>query len=144
MPNAYTPRHFHTVTPYLIVPDPDGVIAFAQAVFGAELGVRMAMPDGSVGHAQIRIGDSMVQLGGSSEQWPAMPAALHVYVPDVDATHAKALEAGARELQPPKDQFYGERSSGVVDACGNQWFIATKTEDLTMEEIARRAAESDF
>ena len=141
MPNDYTPNDFHTVTPYLIVPDPSQVIAFAKEVFGAE--ERMSMKDdtGQVRHAEIRIGDSVVEMGGVTEQWKAMPAALHVYVPDVDATHAKALAAGGTELHAPMDQFYGERSSGVADPAGNQWFIATKTEDLTMEEMERRAAE---
>jgi PhnB protein len=135
------PDGYHTVTPYLIVDDADGVIAFAQRAFDAELMHRSLGPDGGVMHAEIRIGDSRVMLGQANAQWPAMPAMLHLYVPDVDTVYRRALGAGARSVREPATQFYGDRSGGVADAAGNQWWIATRVEDVPPEEIARRAVE---
>jgi uncharacterized glyoxalase superfamily protein PhnB len=98
------------------------------------------MPDGKVMHAEVRIADSLVLLAEASEQFPAMPSMLSVYVEDVDATYAKAVAAGATPVRPPADQFYGDRSGGVKDQGGNQWWFATHIEDVEPDEIARRAA----
>jgi len=136
----YIPQGFHTVTPYLIVSDASGLIEFTQAVFDATEIVRVPGTHGRIRHAQIRIGDSPVEMADGQDEWPAMPASLHVYVPDVDAVYMRALAAGADVLLEPQDQFYGERSASVRDPWKNVWHIATKTEELSMEEMKKRAA----
>jgi uncharacterized glyoxalase superfamily protein PhnB len=88
----------------------------------------------------VRIGDSVVMVGGAGDAWPAVPSALNLYVPDVDATYKAAVAAGATSKDEPADQFYGDRRATVVDLAGNQWFIATHVEDVPPEELERRAA----
>src|SRR5206468_3698463 len=101
---------------------------------------RSEMPDGTVMHAEVRIGDSVVMLGETRDASSATPACLYMYVPDVDAVYARAVQAGGVSISEPRDQFYGDRSGGVKDACGNQWWIATHKEDVPADELARRAA----
>lgn len=115
---------FRTVTPYLAVPGADGLLDFVKRAFGAEELLRAPMGGGSL-HAEVRIGDSMVMIGGAGPDWqgPATPAAIHLYVPDADAAHARAVAAGGTQVAPPEDKPYGERSSHLRDAWGNQWFI---------------------
>lgn len=115
---------YHTVTPYLIVPGVSAVIAFAERAFGAEETQRHARPDGSIAHAEMRIGDTIVMLGEPTDEWAAMPASLNLFTDEVDATYARALEAGATSLRAPEDQPYG-RSAGVRDASGNHWWMST-------------------
>ena len=134
------PAGYHSVTPYLIVDGAARLIEFMQQAFGAEEIYRSAKPDGTLGHCQVRIGDSMVELADGNEQWKTMRSALHLYVPDTDATFRRAIEAGATSLFEPADMFYGDRSGGVVDPAGNHWYIATRKEELSEEEIERRAA----
>jgi PhnB protein len=133
------PDGYHSVTPYLTVRGAARLIEFLKQAFGAEEMYRMPMPDGTVGHAEIRIGDSRIMMGEASEQWPPMPASLYFYVPDADAVYARALEAGAESVMALADQFYGDRHGGVRDPSGNVWWIATHIEDVSPEEIARRA-----
>ena len=134
------PDGYHTVTPYLVVPDVAAELAFLERAFGAEITFKMEGPDGSVSHAEARIGSSMVMLGRASEKWTPMPCMLYLYVEDTDAAYARAVEAGGESIMEPADQFYGDRNGGVKDAYGNQWWIGTHVEDLTPEEMARRAA----
>jgi PhnB protein len=142
------PEGYHSVTPYLIVKGAAKAIEFYKQAFGAtELG-RMTAPDGKIGHAEIQIGDSRVML---ADEFPEMdsrgpeslgstPVMIHLYVEDVDAVAKQATAAGARELRPVKDQFYGDRSGMFADPFGHQWNIATHVEDLSAEEIGKRAA----
>lgn len=130
---------FHTVTPYLIVQGAERLIEFMKQAFGAEEIYRSPKPDGTLGHCQVRIGDSMVELADGNEQWQPAPATLHLYVPDTDATFERAIQAGATQLFAPSDTFYGDRSGAVVDPSGNRWFIATRIENLSDEEVHRRA-----
>jgi len=135
------PDGYHTVTPYLIVEGASRLIDFAKQVFGAEETFRMPGPGGGVMHAEIRIGDSMVMLADASgAENPPMPAMIHLYVPDVDAAYKRAIGAGASSVREPQDQFYGDRSAGVIDALGNRWWIATHIEDVPPEELERRTA----
>jgi PhnB protein len=124
------PAGYHTITPYLVVQDAPGLIEFAKRTFGAEELFRTIGSAGGV-HAELRIGDSMVMMGGGGTglkwQGDAMPTALHVYVPDVDDAHSRAVEAGGATIQPPTDQPYGERGSSLKDPFGNFWYIATAT-----------------
>jgi PhnB protein len=100
----------------------------------------MPGPDGSIGHSEIRVGDSMIMLSSAREQWKAMPTMIHLYVEDCDAVYAKAVEAGAETVMPLADQFYGDRSGGVKDVAGNLWWIATHKKDISEEEMKRHAA----
>lgn len=135
------PEGYHTVTPYLLVDDAAGLIPFLERAFEAKLLGRYDAPDGRLAHASLQIGDSKVMMGQAAGEWPAMPALLHLYVEDTDAVYSRAMEAGARSIREPADQFYGDRSGGVVDPAGNQWWISTHVEDVSDEEIARRHEE---
>lgn len=134
------PDGYHTVTPYLVVDDASAILSFIERAFGGTVLSRYLSPDGRVMHAEAQIGDSRVMLGEAQEEWPGMPAMLHLYVEDVDAIYRQALEAGATSVREPQDMFYGDRSGGVRDAAGNQWWIATHVEDVSAEEMARRQA----
>ena len=138
----YKPDSYHSVTPYLVVREVTKLMDFLARTFGAAVVERMALPDGTILHAEMSIGDSRVMMGEARGEMKPMPATLYVYVPDVDATYAKALEAGAVSVRPPANQFYGDRSAGVRDACGNEWGIATHVEDVAPEEMQRRAAQA--
>lgn len=133
------PEGYHTVTPYIVVDDVDRLIDFLQAAFDAREKERIPTQAGPTGHAEVVIGDSHVMMGRTGEEIPALPCMLYVYVPDTDATYARALAAGASSLQEPADMFYGDRNASVKDPTGNLWTIATRQENLTPEELAERA-----
>jgi PhnB protein len=133
------PEGYHTVTSYLVVPGVTNLINFLKRAFNAAELHRMARPDGTIMHAEVKIGDSHVMLGEPMGQWPPMPCALYLYVNDTDATYKRALEAGATSLMEPADQFYGDRNAGVKDPSGNFWWIATHKEDVPPEELEKRA-----
>lgn len=133
--NRHRPEGFHAVTPYLIVGGVERLIAFLVEAFGAEAGERTTRPDGSVMHAQVRIDDAVLEMGEAQGEWQPMPAALHLYVEDADATYRRALAAGGASLYEPIDQPYGDREAGVRDPSGNLWFIATRRADVqSMQE----------
>jgi len=144
MPTAVkaVPDNYHTVTPYLTVKGVGSLIEFLERVFDATVLECMKTDDGTIRHAEARIGDSIVMMGEAGGEWKAMPACLYVYVPDVDAVYRRALKAGAISLREPADQFYGDRSGGVQDASGNQWWMATHVEDVPPDEMVRRAKEA--
>jgi PhnB protein len=123
----YVREGYPTVAAYIMVPDAGRVLEFARTVFGAEVIRSDQKEDGTLGHSEFRIGDSMVMLGDTGTEWPAMPAALHVYVPDVDRVWQLALDNGATSIREPADQPHGDRMGGVSDAAGNQWWIASMT-----------------
>jgi len=117
---------FHSLTPYIIVPGAGRFIEFMKDVFGAEEKLRVPTPDRSrIMHAEVKIGDSMIELSDGNEQYPARPAAIHVYVPETDGVYRRALEAGAASLHPVEEMPYEERSGSVRDPFGNHWYIAT-------------------
>jgi PhnB protein len=134
------PDGYHTVTPYLVVRDVPRLIEFLSQAFGATELMRAPRPDGSIMHAEVMIGNSRVMMGEPADASPPTPACLHLYVVDTDALYHLALQAGATSLREPTDQFYGDRMAGVQDPVGNQWWIATHTEDVPPAELARRAA----
>ena len=134
------PEGYHTVTPYLITEDPDAVLDFVERAFDAEVKEKMEMPGAGVVHASVLIGNSHVMMGRTREDYPAMPTMLYFYVEDCDAAYQKALDAGGESIQEPADQFYGDRTSGVRDSVGNQWWLGTHIEDVSPEEMARRGA----
>jgi len=137
------PEGYHTVTPYLVVDDADGLIEFLEHGLGATLLDRHDGPDGRMMHAALQLGDSKLMMGQASSEWRAMPAMIHLYVEDADALFRQAVAAGARVLREPEDQFYGDRSGGVEDPCGNQWWISTHVEDIPAEEMERRQRQSE-
>ncbi len=142
------PEGFSGVTPYLGIRRAAEAIEFYKKAFGAEQTMRLDMPDGSVGHAELRIGGSAIMLGTPCDETPMespdahkTSVGLHLYVEDVDSVFARAIAAGASEASPIKDQFYGDRSGSLRDPFGHIWFIATRKEDLSVEEIHQRAAQ---
>jgi PhnB protein len=133
------PDGYHTVTPYLIVPGADKLIDFLKQAFDAKEIQRMAQPDGTVMHAELRIGDSIIMMGDAAGESQQMPGSLHLYMNDTDAIYKRALRAGATSIMEPADQFYGDRMAGVKDAFGNTWWIATHIEDVSPEGMKKRA-----
>ncbi len=128
-PPAHMPPGFNAVTPYLIVDDPDGLVAFAKAAFAAEemKNERGSGPDGKTMHTAFRVEGCIIETGRAAGQWKALPAGIHLYVHDVDAAYARALKAGGLSLHAVRDMEYGERSGAVRDPYGNHWYIATYT-----------------
>jgi PhnB protein len=138
MPVRAIPEGYHTVTPYLIVSDADRLLTFMKSALNAQVKEEHRLPDGTVMHADVVIGDSHVMLGQANEKWRTMTGSILLYVPDVDATYQAALRAGAKSVQEVKDQFYGDRSGGVEDPTGVTWWISTHVEDVSPEELERR------
>jgi PhnB protein len=137
---AYQPDGYQSVIPYIHSSDAAKLIVFMKEVFDAKEIAVYPRPDGKIGHATFRIGDSVVELADGGADWPAMPCAMQVYVPDTDATYARALKAGAATLQPPATQFYGDRAASVRDSSGNHWYIASQVEVVSKEEVDKRLA----
>ena len=108
------------------------VISFLKRAFGAQELSKYASPDGVVHHAEIRVGDSVVEMGEAHGPYQPMQSMFYVYVPDCDAVYRRALAAGAKSIQEPADQPYGDRNSGVTDPFGNQWWIATHVKDVAV------------
>jgi len=133
------PEGYHTVTPYLIVHGVPTLIDFLVVAFGAKERLRLDNPDGSVSHAELELGDSVSMMGEASAEWKPLPGSIHLYVDDTDDLYARALKAGATSVREPADQLYGDRSAGVKDASGNYWWLATHVEDVSPEEMERRA-----
>jgi len=153
MPQAVPnpPPGYHTLTPYMTVRDARAAIAFYIKAFGAEKVLQLDMADGGVAHAEIRIGDSMVMLAEENEAWGnkspltlgGSPMFLMAYVDDVDAAFRRAIAAGATEVRPVVDQFYGDRSGTLKDPYGHQWTLSTHIEDVSEAEAQRRM-EAEF
>jgi len=127
---SHIPKGLHSVNPYLHPLRAEPVISFLKRAFGAEEIAKYASPDGVVHHAEIRVGDSVVEMGEAHGKYESMPAMFYLYVPNVDAVYRQAVAAGATSLQEPADQPYGDRSAGVEDAFGNKWYIATHVKDV--------------
>jgi PhnB protein len=143
------PEGYHSVTPYLICKGAADAIEFYKQAFGATELMRMPMPGGKLGHAEIRIGNSAVML---ADEFPEMDVrgpqslggtsvSLLIYVEDVDRAFPRAIQAGGKEVRPLMDQFYGDRSGTLEDPFGHKWTIATHKEDVPPEEMARRHEE---
>ncbi len=143
------PEGFHSVTAGLCVRGAAQAIAFYKRAFGATELMRMPAPDGSIMHAEIKIGDSVIflsdekpEMGRSSPQTLGSPSgALYIYVPDVAATFKRAVAAGAKERMPVTNMFWGDRFGEVADPFGHHWGLATHVEDVTPKEMNRRAQE---
>lgn len=140
--DSYRPANFHDITTGVRIKGAEEFLAFVQAAFGATVLAKHNSPEGAVSNAAFKIGDSTLECGEAHGEWGPRTCALHHYSEDCDAGFNRALAAGAKLFLPMKDQFYGDRSGGVIDPWGNHWYIATHKEDLTLEEIQRRAAQA--
>jgi PhnB protein len=140
------PEGYHTATPYLIVKNAGAALDYYARAFGATELMRMADPSGKVGHAEIKIGDSVIML---ADEFPEMghkspqtlggtTSSIMLYVDDVDTVFKRAISAGAKQVRPVEDQFYGDRSGFLEDPFGHQWAISTHTEDVSAEEMKQR------
>jgi PhnB protein len=142
------PDDYPRVTPYLIVDGAGAAIDFYSSVLGATERVRMAGPDGKVGHAELGIGDSVIMLADEHldmdvrgpQTVGGTPVTLHVYVEDADSVFERAIQAGAKALQPVEDKFYGDRAGQFEDPFGHRWNVSTHVEDVPPEEMSKRAA----
>jgi PhnB protein len=143
------PKGYHTVTPSIIVRDADRAIDFYKRALGAEELSRMKGPDGSIMHAEVKIGDSVIMLGEENEQWGTksplstngLTSSLHIYVDDADTVFAKAVKEGASVRYPLEDAFWGDRYGKITDPFGHEWGIATRVKDMTEEEMERAGKE---
>ncbi len=143
------PAGMHTITPHLVCEGAAAAMAYYQQAFNAEEIGRLAGPDGKIMHAHMRIGDSTIMLVDDFPEYGSLgpkalngsPVTLHLYVEDVDAAYAGAVEAGGMAKMPPQDMFWGDRYGMLVDPFGHHWAIATRQQDLSMEEITRAMAQ---
>ncbi len=144
------PAGYHTVTPYLVVNNAAAAIDFYQRAFAAKEIFRMDGPQGKIGHAELKIGDSMIMLSdempGAGNRSPqslgGTPVSIFLYLPDVDATFKQATSAGAKVEMPLADMFWGDRYGKLTDPFGHSWSLATHKEDVAPEEMSRRAKEA--
>jgi len=134
------PDGFHTVTPFLVVPDVSKLVSFIQQGLGGRCSNVMKSDDGVWRHATVRIGDSLLMLSSGTQLYEVRPATLHLYVDDVDSLYAKAIDAGAEKIESPTDQFYGDRRAGVRDHWNNHWWIASRVEEVDEADLKAREA----
>ena len=147
MPVSPIPDGYHSVTPYLIIKGAAKALEFYKKAFGAEELMRMPAPDGTIAHAEFKVGDSPIMVADENLQWGnrspqtlgGSAVIIHLYVNDVDKVSASTIAAGAKVLMPVADQFYGDRSGRFQDPFGHIWVISTHKEDLSPDEIAKRA-----
>lgn len=137
------PEGYHSVTPFVISRDTGRFLDFMTEAFGAEELARV-MVDGHIGHAESRIGDSVVMGFDAKEGWPDTPAFLRIYVPDGDATYRQALSAGATSVTEMTNMPWGDRVGRVRDPVGNLWWIMTRFEDVTPEEMEKRYGQQEY
>jgi len=134
------PDGYHSVTPYLTVRGAAKIIEFLKQAFGARFSHEpIKRPDGTLMHAQVIIGDSRIMIAEENEMAKATTSTMYLYVPNVDSVFKQAVKAGGQTIMEPMDMFYGDRSGGVKDASGNSWFIATHKEDVSPQELQKRA-----
>jgi PhnB protein len=132
------PEGYTTFTPYFIVEGASDFIEFLKKAFAGQEVFRFPAPGGKLGHAEVRLGSSMVMLADSTPEHAPTQMNSYLYVPDVDATYKKAVAAGARSQREPANQFYGDRVATVMDRWGNTWSLGTHVEDVSSEEMERR------
>jgi PhnB protein len=139
MKRKIIPDGYHTITPYLKLPNCAQLLEFLKTAFGATEKFRLLKPDGSLLHAEVLIGDSMVMVHEAPPPWKAKPSTLYLRVEETDATFKQALAAGATTVFEPADIYYGARVACVTDVADNDWWISSPIENLTLEEVQRRA-----
>ena len=139
IPDGYT-----AITPYLVVENAAELLDFLAKAFGGVERMRLAMPEGGIGHAEVEIDGAVLMLSDAlPPDFPASATKLHLYVEDVDSAYAQAVSAGATSVAEPADQFYGDRAARIVDPCGSHWTIASHIEDVDLDEAMRRMAATE-
>lgn len=138
----YIPEGYKAVNPYFVIENPETLVEFALKVFDAEMTESIEDENGRISHAEIKIGDSIIMMGRRTESNTPYTGMMYVYVENVDETYKKALDAGAQSVMEPVDMYYGDRNGGVIDTTGITWWIATRFEEVTPEELQKRAAEN--
>jgi PhnB protein len=141
MPVKPVPDGYATVTPMLLAENADALLKFLQAAFETKQLNHIKNKDGSLMASDLSIGTASVSVCAAGKDMPAYKSVLYVYVPDADAAYRRGIAAGAKSLQEPKDESHGDRMGGFEDPAGNQWWIASRIEDLAPEELARRMQE---
>lgn len=136
---SYIPEGFTTVTPFIMVKDAQQVVNFVKRAFDAEELSVLRTADGTIQHAQMKIGNGIFLIGDTMGKHEPIPAMIYLYVADCDCHYERGLGAGGESVSEPADQFYGDRNAGVKDPCGNIWWIATHKEALSHSEIEERA-----
>jgi PhnB protein len=142
--NQPIPKGFHTITPNIIADDAEEAVAFLKRALGATESYRLTTSNGKITHCELRIGDSVLNVGESMEGWPAHGLVAQIYVEDSDALFKRAVDAGASVIMPMTDMFFGSREGRVADSHGNVWTIATLTEEVSPEEMQRRMTASGY
>jgi PhnB protein len=138
------PEGYYTVTPFVITRDSAKLLDFVKEAFGAQELGRVYSEDGSIGHAETRIGDSVVMMFDARKGWPDTPSFLRLYVEDCDATYQNALDTGATSVTRPTNAPWGDRVCRVRDPLGNLWWIHTRSEDLSPEEMEKRWGQKEY
>jgi PhnB protein len=134
----WLPKGFHTITPNIIVDDVEQAVTFLKQALGATESYRLKMSDGKIVHCELKIGNSILNLGASMEGWPAHGLVAQIYVEDSDALFERAVRTGAKIIMPMTDMFFGSREGRVADPFGNVWTIATLKEEVPPQEMQRR------
>lgn len=138
------PDGYHTVTPFIAVKNARKLLDFMKEAFNAETLAIVPNADGSVGHAETKIGDSIVMMFDSKKGWPHTPSFLRLYVDDCDATHQQAVKSGASSVTEPTDMAWGEKVSRVRDPFGNIWWLMERREEVSPEKLQRRFGEKKY
>jgi PhnB protein len=132
------PKGFYTIIPNIIADDAEQAVAFFKKAFGATETYRLTMSNGKIAHCELKLGDSVLNVGESMDGWPAHGLVAQIYVEDSDELFQRAVNAGAKEMMPMTDMFFGSREGRVTDPFGNAWTIASLKEEVTPEEMQRR------
>jgi PhnB protein len=138
MSTRWIPKGFHTITPNIIADDAERAVAFFKKAFGATENYRLTVSNGKITHCELKLGDSVLNIGESMDGWPAHTLVAQIYVEDSDELFKRAVDAGAKEIMPMTDMFFGSREGRITDPFGNVWTIATLKEEVAPEEMQRR------
>jgi PhnB protein len=138
MSTPWIPKGFHTITPNIVVDDAEEAVAFFKRAFGATETFRLTLPNGKITHCELKLGDSVLNIGESMEGWPAHGLVAQIYVENSDELFKRAINAGATEIMPMTDMFFGSREGRITDPFGSVWTIATLKEEVAPEEMQRR------
>ena len=144
MSTRWIPKGFHTITPNIVVDNAEQAVAFLKKAFGATESYRLTMSGGKITHCELKLGDSVLNIGESMDGWPAHGLLAQIYVEDSDELFKRAVDAGAKEIMPMTDMFFGSREGRVADPFGNVWTIATLKEEVAPEEMQQRMKELGY
>ena len=144
MTTSKGPKGFHTITPNIVVADAELAVAFLKKAFGFAENYRLTLSSGKITHCELKLGDSVLNLGESMEGWPAHGLIAQIYVENSDELFRRAVDAGAKVLMPMTDMFFGSREGRIADPFGNVWTIATLQEELEPKEMQRRMTANGY